>query len=331
MPDRMMAAYVTELGPPETIRVGELPVPEPGPAEALIAVEAVAVNPVDTFVRSGRYRTAIPFPFIVGRDLAGTVVRTGSALPGFRPGDRVWCDSLGHDGRQGATAQFAIVPGDRLYPIPPAVDPVTVAAVAHPAATAYLAWFEHGGLRPGQTVYVGGGAGNVGTAAVRMAARAGARVIATARPEDHARCQAAGASLVYDYRSPDLTGHLREAAPEGLDIYWDTSGHNDFDQACRLLRTGGRILLTAGLTHGAVPLPVAALYTRDVSLHGFVISHATTTGLARAARLINTLLAAGDLPLPTIIERPLSATAEAHRHLEQGTMKGRSVIRPDAG
>jgi NADPH:quinone reductase-like Zn-dependent oxidoreductase len=119
---------------------------------------------------------------------------------GFKPGDQVWCNSLGHDGRQGSFARFAVVPAEREYHLPSEVDPVTAVAAAHPAATAYLAWFVHAGLRPGQTVYVGGAAGNVGTAAVQMATTAGARVIAGARPADHAPCAAAGAAATVDFQ-----------------------------------------------------------------------------------------------------------------------------------
>jgi NADPH:quinone reductase-like Zn-dependent oxidoreductase len=189
LPTRMRAAYVTAYGPAETIAVGELPVPAVGPADVLVAVQVVSVNPVDTFVRSGRYATPVPFPFILGRDLAGQAVSVGAGVSSFAPGDRVWCNSLGHEGRQGSFAEFAAVPADRLYRIPDGVTPEVAVAVAHPAATAYLAWFAHGMLRLGETVYVGGAAGNVGTAAVTMAHAAGARVLASARPADFQRCR----------------------------------------------------------------------------------------------------------------------------------------------
>ncbi|GAA3512408.1 hypothetical protein GCM10023075_74690 [Streptosporangium album] len=118
LPEVMPAAYVTALGGPESITFGELPVPVPGPGEVLVEVEVLTVNPVDTLVRSGSYPTPTPFPFVVGRDLAGAVRLTGSPESPFRPGDRVWCNSLGHGGRQGSFAGFAVVPADRLYPRP---------------------------------------------------------------------------------------------------------------------------------------------------------------------------------------------------------------------
>jgi NADPH:quinone reductase-like Zn-dependent oxidoreductase len=272
-PARMQAAYVTETGPADAIRFGELPGPVVGPADVLVKVRVVVVNPVDTLVRSGRYATPVPVPFVIGRDLAGEVVATGASPQPFVPGDLVWCNSLGHEGRQGSFAQYAAIAGERLYRVPDGVDPDLAVAVAHPAATAYLAWFVHARLRAGETVYVGGAAGNVGSAAVTMASRAGARVLAGARPADFDRCRAAGASEVADYADPNLPAVLSGQAPSGLDVFWDTSGRQDLGLAATLLRTGGRLLVTAGFG-GPARVPVGALYTKDVSALGFVISRA---------------------------------------------------------
>ena len=322
----MSAAYVTGLGPPDRIQVGELPVPVAGPTDVLVTVEVVAVDPVDTLIRSGAFPTLTPFPFIVGRDLAGTVSRPGPGAP-FRPGDRVWCNSLGHDGRQGSFAGYAVVPAARLYQLPAGAGPAVAVAVAHPAATAYLAWFVHARLRAGETVYVGGAGGNVGFAAVQLARGAGARILASARPAGHWRCREAGAAVMVDYRDPDLTAALRAAASGGIDVFWDTSGHHDLDLAADVLAPGGRILLTAG---GAVrpALPVGPLYTRDVSLHGFVISRASASDLALGAGHINRMLASGELAVQIAGELPLAQTAEAHRRIEAGQVRGRLLLRP---
>src|SRR5205823_12714998 len=119
----MRAAYIDELGPPENIRYGELATPRPGPTDVLVDVAFTTVNPVDTFVRSGAFATPVDFPFVVGRDLVGTVAEAGGGAPGFAVGDLVWCNSLGHGGRQGATAECAVVPADRLYHLPDGVRP----------------------------------------------------------------------------------------------------------------------------------------------------------------------------------------------------------------
>ncbi len=289
-----------------------------------MAVSAVSVNPVDTYVRSGRYDTPIPFPFIVGRDLVGTVAGTGSAVTDLSDGDPVWCNSLGHAGRQGAATDLAVVARDRLYRLPAGVDPQVAVAVAHPAVTAYLGWFRRAGIRPGWTVFVGGGAGNVGTAAVQLARAAGVRVVASARDAHADRCLAAGADAVVDYRAPDLADRIRAAAQDGVDVYWDTSGRNDTDVAGAVLKPGGRILVTA--SRSPISVTFAPLYTRDITIDGFVISRATAAELAEAAGLINSMLAAGRLTTRIADRLPLADAARAHRLMESGDVDGRLLL-----
>ena len=326
VPDRMRAAYVEALGPADSILVGDLPVPKPGPTDALVEVEATVVNPVDTLVRSGRFATRTPFPFVIGRDLVGTVAAAGEGA-GFAAGDRVWCNSLGHDGRQGAFAQYALVSADRLYRLPDGVDATTTVAVAHPAVTAYLAWFEHARVRAGETVYVGGAAGNVGRAALTMAKHAGARVVASAGPADRDRCLAAGADVVVDYHDADVAGALRAAAPDGVDIFWDTSGRQSLARALETVSTGGRVLVTAAGS-GDQHLPIVPFYTRDISLLGFVISRASASSFAGAARTINALLRDGLLDATLADDLPLSAAPQAHARMESGSVRGRLIVRP---
>ncbi len=332
MSSTMRAAHVTALGPADSIRVGDLPRPSPGPGDVLVAVDTVAVNPVDTYVRSGRYPTPLPMPFVVGRDLVGTVAHAHPAS-GFRSGEPVWCDSLGHDGRQGSFAEYAVVPAGRLYRVPDGADPLTTVAVAHPAATAYLGWFVHARLRAGETVLVTGAGGNVGTAAVELAAAAGADVLATARPEDHDRCRTSGAQAVWDYRDAtwpaQAAAYLRDRGRPGVDVYWDTPGLHDMDTAAPLLSPGARYLVTAARLpspDAPTPVPWGRLYTRDVSLLGFVISRASVHDLAAAAGRINQLLPAGRLTARIAEVLPLEATADAHRRIEAGGVRGRLLV-----
>ncbi|TDC84229.1 NADPH:quinone reductase [Micromonospora sp. KC606] len=321
----MRAAYLEELGPPDNIRIGELPAPVPGPNDVLVDVIAVTVNNVDTFVRSGAWRTPVEFPFVVGRDLVGTVTVAGPGAPGFKAGDPVWSNSLGHGGRQGAAAEQAVVPADRLYHLPDGVRPEDAVAVAHPAATAYLALFTHGRLRMGETVVVIGAGGNVGAATVVLAVAAGARVVATASADDADYCRGLGADEVLDYRDPELAGRLRQACPGGADLYVDTAGVNDLEGAVDLLAHRGRLVLMAGLRTRKV-LPVGPLYLKDCTVVGFAISQAGTGELAEAAVTINRLLADGRLR-PRVSEfLPLSAMAGAHRRVEAGETHGRRLI-----
>ncbi|MFC8830968.1 NADPH:quinone reductase [Streptomyces sp. NPDC057137] len=325
----MRAAYIEQIGSPDEIRFGDLPDPRPGPTDVLVEITATTVNPVDTFVRSGLFRTALPLPLAVGRDLVGTVIETGPGATAFTPGDRVWSNSLGHAGRQGAAAERAVVPADRLYRLPAGVDAETAVCVLHPGATAYLALFVHAKVRPGETVFVAGAAGNVGSALVVMAIDAGARVVASAAAADADWVRSLGAAEVFDYRDPAPAERLAAVCPDGVDVYVDTFGTNDLPTAVGALAPRGRIVLLAGV--GARPvLPVGPFYMKDAAILGFVISHATTAELAAAAGAINHLVADGRLR-PRRTERvPLSAMADAHRRMEKGDLRGiRLVVRPD--
>ena len=239
----------------------------------------------------------------------------------------MWANSLGHGRREGSFPEYVVVPAERCYRLPSGVDPERAVAVAHSEAPAYPGWFVHVGLRPGEVAYVGGGAGNLGSAAIAMARRAGARVLASARPAGHERCREAGADVVVDYRAPDLWCRLREAAPEGVDLFWETSGHHDFDLARRVLAPGSRILLSAA-SEDPRPLPVRELYISNVSLRGFVISQATVPQLAHAARLVSDMLLAGELVGQISEILPLPATPAVHGRFDAGTVTGPLLLRP---
>lgn len=322
----MRAAYVTDLGPPENIRVGELPPPNVGASDVLVHTRALAVNYVDTLIRSGRYPTRTPFPFVIGRDLVGVVAAYGDAVDGFRVGDAVWCNSLGHRGRQGSFAEYAAVPQDRLYRLPDRADPVETVALLHAAATAYLGLFREARLRYGQRVVVSGAGGAVGTAAVQLAAASGAHVIATARAEDADWCRSAGAEAVFDYRDPDLWKRIAAATPGGIDVFLETSRHYAFEHTLPLLGRGGRFVLITGIG-STVPLPLEQLYLRDASLRGFVISNASVTDLADAATAINDGISRGLLHVRIGTRLPLEESAQAHRLMESGT-RGPIVVLP---
>jgi NADPH:quinone reductase-like Zn-dependent oxidoreductase len=319
------AAYIEQFGPPEVIRYGELPAPTLTPTDVLVDVAATTVNHVDTFIRAGSFRTPLSFPFVVGRDLIGTVSAVGPGVAEIAVGDEVWANSLGHSGRQGAAARQVAVPAGRVYRLPQGVSAQDAVAVAHPAATAYLALFTHGRLRTADTVIVAGAAGNVGSALVSLAVHAGARVIATANDRDVQYCHELGATEVLDYRDPQLRQHLSHACPNGADLYLDTFGENNLTTAVSLLARGGRIILLAGARSRPV-LPVGPLYMNDCSITGFVISHATSAELAEAARTINGLLAGGRLRPRRIRTLPLSSAGDAHRMVESGETRGTRLV-----
>ncbi|HIW45654.1 MAG TPA: NADPH:quinone reductase [Candidatus Yaniella excrementigallinarum] len=323
----MQAAFIRATGGTEQIEVGDLPVPQPGPTDVLVQMEATTVNHVDLFVRSGAYPTHLPFPFILGRDLVGTVVETGSGVAGFTNGDRVWTNSLGYDGRQGTFAQYALVSVERLYHLPATVHPLEAAPVLHTAATAYFGLYRETQLRPGETLFVAGGAGGVGSCVIQLAAAMGARVITSASVRDHDWCRSLGADVVLDYREDKMHQKLAAAAPEGIDIWWDTSGHHDFQTTLPLLNKRAKVVVMAGMSATPV-LPVGQLYTQDVRLHGFAMSNASVADLAEAAVTINALLQRSQLQARLGATYRLAQAVQAHTAMEEHAVHGRIVVIP---
>ena len=171
--DTMRAAYIEETGPPEVIRYGQVPRPQPHGSQVLVKVARVAVNPIDTYIRNGANYWELPRPYIIGSDLAGVVAELGPEASRFQLGDRVWGTNQGLLGRQGTFAEYCAVDQDWLYPTPEGVDDETVAASALVGITAHLGLFGRAGLKPGERLFVQGGSGGVGSMVVQMAKAVG--------------------------------------------------------------------------------------------------------------------------------------------------------------
>lgn len=330
----MRAAYIEELGGPQVIRVGSLPDPTPGPRQVLVRVGASAVNPIDTYVRSGLVAMPLPTPFVVGCDLAGEVLSVGDEVESLRPGMRVWGSNQGLLGRQGTCAELAAVDERWLYPTPAGVSDRQAAAAALVSITAHLGLVDHLSLCAGETIFVNGGSGGVGSAVVQIARALGARVIATAgSPEKAARVRAAGAAVVLDYRRDDLPEAVRGVAPHGVECYWETLREPNFDRAVAILGEGGRMVVMAG-REARPEFPVGPFYVKGCRLSGFVMFKASAARQAAAAVDINRWLAAAALALPIDRVLPLEATAEAHALQESatihrtGSLAGKIVIEP---
>ncbi len=330
----MKAAFVERLGDAASIRYGELPDPVAGPLQVVVRVEAVAVNTVDTLVRSGRWRTELSFPLAVGRDLVGTVQSVGSDVSDVAPGERVWTNSAGYGGRPGATAELVAVERARLYRLPPSADPVAFVASVHPGATAHGALLERARLAAGERLAVLGANGAVGMCAVQVGAAAGAEVIAVVRHPDAAeRLRELGARRVVVTDSAQAARDAAEAAGGALDVLIETTGHADIARVLEHLAPRGRIVLIAGA--GTAELDLRSFYLREAQLLGFIMSGMTVGELAAAADRINATYPGR--PLSVSVGRVLGfeAAAEAHATLEarrlprmpDGTV-GRLVLRP---
>jgi NADPH2:quinone reductase len=327
----MKAAYIEKLGPPENIRFGDLPKRAIGASQALVKVAVVAADPIDTHIRRGAYSTRMDFPFILGRDMVGTVETVGGTVKRFSPGARVWCNNQGYRGLQGTFAEYLAIDEDLLYSLPAFADEKETVAVLHSATTASIGLLREAKLRKGESLFINGGAGNVGSAALQLAVRLGARVIVTAgSEEDLAWCRSLGAERAVNYKTGDLVKEISEFAPDGIDVYWDTTTRPDFERAVPLLAHRGRIILMAGLDARPV-LPAGPFYTKDCSLHGFAISNATNQELQECAKAINESLASGTLKARISRVMPLAESAAAHQLLEDSLrglakVKGKIVL-----
>jgi len=330
----MKAAYINQPGPAESIVYGDLPTPQPTGTQALVKVAAVSVNPVDTYVRSGAVAFKLPLPFVVGCDLAGTVEAVGPEATRFKPGDRVWGSNQGLLGRQGTFCEHAAVDESWLYPTPAGVSDRDAAAIALVGITAHLGLFRRANLRRGETVFVHGGSGGVGSCVVQMAKAAGASVITTAGSDEKAEiCRRLGADRVINYKSEDVSAAIRQFAPTGVDVWWETLREQDFDLAVSHLAMRGRMIVMAG-RDARPPFPVGPFYVKDCTVHGFAMFNAPADQQRKCAEEINRWLAEGRLRPQISRVMPLSETAAAHRLQEESTLKktgalaGKIVLEP---
>jgi NADPH:quinone reductase len=318
----MQAAYIEQTGPPEVIRIGDLPRPGPGPGEVLVKVHAVGLNPIDLYIRSGLVAMPLSFPYVIASDLAGTVEKVGPNVTRLQVGDRVWGSNQGLFGRQGVASEYAVVDEAWLYPTPALLPDAEAAAMALVGITAHLGLFQFGQLKPGETVYVPGGTGGVGSMVVQMAKAAGARVATAAgSPEKLDACRRLGADLALNYKTEDIPARLREFAPEGIDVWYETQREPNLEVSVPLLRKNGRMILIAGRT--AKPtLPLGSFYPRNCAILGFAIFNATPEQQRRCAVDMIRWIEEGQLKAIVGRSFPLAAAVDAHRFLEENTLKG---------
>lgn len=330
----MKAAYIEQTGPAENIIYGDLPDPVPQDTQVLVKVMAVSVNPIDTYIRNGANYWELPKPFIIGSDLAGVVTAVGKNAQRFQVGDRVWGSNQGLMGRQGTFAERCAVDEGWLYPTPAAVKDECVASIALVGITAHLGLFQNARLKAGETIFVNGGSGGVGSMVVQMAKITGARIIATAgSTEKMAACRELGADLVINYKTDDVAAKVKEFAPQGVNVYWETTREPNFDAIVPLLAERGRVILMAG--REARPMfPVGPFYVKGCSLHGFVMFKATQDEQRACSEDINRWLAEGKLKSNISKTLPLSEAAASHKLQEantlqkSGTLAGKIVLKP---
>lgn len=339
----MMAAIFAAHGPPDVLRIQDVPAPEPGPGEVRIRVRAASLNHLDLWVRRG-IPIETPMPHIGGADVAGEVEALGPGGDDAWLGRRVVVDpSLGWDWyeqpggpsaplgfrligehTQGGFAELCVVPVANLVPLPDAFPFEVAAAAGLVTVTAWHGLIGRGALRAGETVLITGASGGVATMAIQVARLAGARVLAVTRGRDRVeRVRKLGADLVYDRSDEDWPrAARRDVGRAGVDLVFDSVGGPTWGACLRLLAPRGRLVCYGATAGPRADAELAQVFWKQLSILG------STMGSPAEYRTAMGLVFEGRLT-PVIHEiLPLSDARGAHEALEDGGVFGKLVLVP---
>ena len=326
-PDPVMKAIqIHQTGGPEVLKLAELPMPEPGPGQVLIRVEAVGVNFIEIYFRKGLYKAALPL--IPGSEAAGTVVKVGAGVTGFAEGEAVASVAV-----LGSYAEYALVPAAQLVKTPPELSPEKAAAILLQGMTAHYLSHSTFPLKPGDTALIHAGAGGVGLLLTQIAVRLGARVFTTVSTAEKAELsREAGASDVILYSKQDFEAEVKRLTDgKGVDVVYDSVGKTTFDKSLNCLRPRG-LLALFGASSGPVPPydliqlgSKGSLFVTRPTLWHYV---ATRADLDWRANDVLAWAARGELKLRTEHIYPLDGAAQAQSDLEARMTTGKILLEP---
>lgn len=322
----MKAVRFHQCGGPEVLTYEDVPAPTPKPGEAVVAIKAIGLNYIDTYHREGLY--PVELPCIPGMEAAGVVARVGEGVQGVQVGDRV-----GYAGVMGAYAAEAVVPADRLVPLPAAASYQVGAAALLQGMTAHYLAYRSYRLGRADTALIHAGAGGVGLLLIQMAKRCGARVfctVSTAAKEQLARN--AGADEIIRYTERDFEQDVMALTEgRGVDVVYDSVGQATFDKSLNVLRPLGYLVLFGQSSGPVPPFDPGILSTKgSLFLTRPTMLHYTQTraDLLERANAVLEWIAAGELVLRISTEFGLADAAEAHRALQGRKTTGKVVLIP---
>jgi NADPH2:quinone reductase len=271
------AVVCKSFGPVTDLAVEDLPDPQAGPGEVVVAIEAAGVNFPDGLIVRGEYQMKPEVPFTPGSEAAGTIAAVGEGVSDFAVGDRVIALCV-----LGGMAEKVKIRGQQAIRIPSSMSGAEASGFSLAYGTAIHALQDKGQLKPGETLLVLGAAGGVGLAAIEVGRAMGATVIAAASSDEKLElARAHGADAVVNYGAGDLKSALRSAAPKGIDVVLDPVGGSLTEAAVRNLRWGGR-LLVVGFTQGHIArLPVNLLLLKEAAAIGVFYGEFTVRDPAR--------------------------------------------------
>lgn len=307
----MRVAQMKEYGGTEVIEIVDAPRPAVDDGKVLVEVHAASLNPFDTKLRQGVMRQMIPLqmPMTLGGDMAGTVTEIGNNVQHVVVGDKVYGQSIVVGGGSGAFAEYALMDADRVAKAPTTTGFIEAAALPLVGVSALQAITEHINLQSGQKIFIHGGAGGIGSAAIQIAKHLGAYVAATAAPDDIAYVAGLGADQVIDYTAQDYAAELQD-----FDAVFDTVG-DDFTHSFQILKEGGMaVTMVAEVDEAAVAEKKVTALRQGTEV--------TTERLERLRELVE-----AHIVTPRIGQVfPLAEVADAFTARESGTVKGKIVL-----
>jgi NADPH2:quinone reductase len=322
----MKVIRVHKTGDPKVLTHEEIAAPEPGNGEARVNIEAVGVNFVDIYQRTGQYK--VPLPFTLGQEAAGVVDAIGSGVSEVKPGDRVAYATV-----TGAYAEYAVVPAWRLVPIPGGISTQQAAAVILQGMTAHYLAYSTYPLKPGDTALIHAAAGGVGLLLVQIAKQCGARVIGTVSTEEKARlAKEFGAEEIILYTRQDFEAEVKRlTSGKGVNVVYDSVGKTTFDKSLNCLKPRGYMVLY-GQSSGAVP-PLdpqvlnakGSLFLTRPTLGHYIADRAE---LLQCANDLFHWMLAGKLKVRIAKTFALADAAEAHQFLENRQALGKLLLIP---
>jgi NADPH:quinone reductase-like Zn-dependent oxidoreductase len=314
----MKACIIDAFGGRDRLRIADIPTPEAGPQEVLIRVRAAGVNPVDWKIREGYLKDMFPheFPLIPGWDVAGEIAQTGAQARRFQTGDPVYAYARMPTIQHGTYAEYVVLPEAQVARKPGNLSMVEAASIPLTALTAYQSLFDAGRLQQGESVFILGASGGVGSCAVQFARIQGARVAALASGKNGEYLRTLGAEHVIDYERGDFIQNLGEWMPNGVDLVFDCRGGDTLERAKMCVRAGGRVVSIAESDGGK------ALAARDVRF-AYVFVAPNSEQLDRIRELIE----AGDFKANVSGTFDLEDVTEAHRQVESGHTRGKVVLK----
>jgi NADPH2:quinone reductase len=322
----VQAVRVHQTGGPEVLRYEGVERPSPGPGQVLVKIDAVGVNFIEVYQRTGLYQ--VPLPFIPGSEAAGIVVEVGAGVSGVRVGDRVASVNFA-----GSYAELSLAPAERLVKLPDGVITRLGAAVMLQGMTAHYLACSTFPLAAGHACLVHAAAGGVGLLLCQIARRRGARVIGTVSSEEKARlAREAGAHEVILYTQQDFQAEtMRLTGQDGVDVVYDSVGKTTFAKGLDCLAPKGMMVLYGQSSGPVGPIDPQILNQKgSLFLTRPTLAHyvATRSELTERASAVLGWLADGSLKVRVGREFPLAAAAEAHANLEGRNTTGKVLLIP---